>query len=289
MRFPLHIGIDDTDSIKGGCTTYIAAMLVEKLHKAVQFIDYPNLIRLNPNVPWKTRGNAALSLRINIDEDLIEEVISRVIDLVEEMSLLDHPRTDPGIVFLVGDVPPEFKSFAHRTIQNVVRKKEAIDLIRSFGAEAVGFKSGRGIIGALAAVGETLSCDYTFELIAYRTVDNRGRPRKVGTSSILKMDEEMAGLTFNNIDREKMRILLTPRGPDPVLLGLRGESPEAVKKAFKMLDIQENVERWVIFRTNQGTDAHLRNIEKISQIQSYQPVVTVGTVCSKPYYIPGGM
>jgi len=48
----LHIGFDDTDSPKGGCTTYIAALLVEKLSiMSVSFMDYPNLIRLNPNVP----------------------------------------------------------------------------------------------------------------------------------------------------------------------------------------------------------------------------------------------
>jgi hypothetical protein len=30
QRF-MHIGLDDTDSTKGGCTTYLAALLVEKL------------------------------------------------------------------------------------------------------------------------------------------------------------------------------------------------------------------------------------------------------------------
>ena len=60
----MHIGIDDTDSIRKGCTTYIACLLMEELEKLnVKFIDYPNLIRLNPNVPWKTRGNGALCLR----------------------------------------------------------------------------------------------------------------------------------------------------------------------------------------------------------------------------------
>ena len=57
----MHIGLDDTDSTRKGCTTYVAALLVEKLQKLdANFIDYPNLIRLNPNVPWKTRGNGAL-------------------------------------------------------------------------------------------------------------------------------------------------------------------------------------------------------------------------------------
>lgn len=64
----MHIGLDDTDSTRKGCTTYVAALLVEKLQKlGANFIDYPSLIRLNPNVPWKTRGNGALCLRIQYD------------------------------------------------------------------------------------------------------------------------------------------------------------------------------------------------------------------------------
>ena len=286
MKFQLHIGIDDTDSIKGGCTTYIAALLVEKL-KAGTFLDYPNLIRLNPNVPWKTRGNAALSLRISIDEELIDESIKEVVNTVEKMSQLDCPRTEPGIVFLVGDVPPEFASFARRTIQEIVNKKEALDLIRQFGAEAVGFKSGRGIIGALAAVGSFLAGDHTFELIAYRTINNRGKPRMVDSASVFKMDKKMSSLTFSNVDIEKGRVLLTPRGPDPVLLGIRGENPNAVKKAYQMIDVCEDVERWVIFRTNQGTDAHLRRVEQIAGIQPYRPIVVIGSVVVEPHYIPG--
>lgn len=286
MKLPLHIGIDDTDSVKAGCTTYVAALLVEKL-KAETFLDYPNLVRLNPNVPWKTRGNAALSLRISVDEEQIGEITEEVVDVVEDMSQLSHPRTDPGIVFFVGDIPGELQSFARRTIQDVVSKKEALDLIRHFGAEAVGFKSGRGIIGALAAVGETLAEDHTFELIAYRTVDNRGKPRMVDAASVFKMDKETSGLTFNNVDHEKGRVLLTPRGPDPVLLGVRGESPDAVKEAYQMINICEEVERWVIFRTNQGTDAHLRRVEKLAQIQPYRPVIAVGSVVVEPHYIPG--
>ena len=287
MKFPLHIGIDDTDSINGGCTTYIAALLVEKF-KAETFLDYPNLIRLNPNIPWKTRGNAALSIRISIEEELIAETIEKVTSTVEDMSQLDSPRTDPGIVFLVGDVPPEIKSFARRTIQDIVSKKEAMDLVKHHGAEAVSFKSGRGIIGALAAVGETLLGDHTFELIAYRTVENRGKPRMVNPASVFKMDWEMSGLTFNNVDYEKMRILLTPRGPDPVLLGIRGESQKAVMKAYLMIEVFEDVERWVIFRTNQGTDAHLPSVEKIANTQPYRPTAVVGSVDIKPHYIPGG-
>ena len=62
----LHIGFDDTDSINGRCTTHlsylISNMLIRKFH--VEFVDFPLLIRLNPNVPLKTRGNGAICLRI---------------------------------------------------------------------------------------------------------------------------------------------------------------------------------------------------------------------------------
>ena len=61
-------------------------------------------------------------------------------------------------------------------------------LIEKFGGEALGFKSCRGIIGALAAVGETLEDDYTYELIAYRDPANFGLKRKVDTASIFEMD-----------------------------------------------------------------------------------------------------
>jgi len=108
----MHIGIDDTDSPRMGCTTYIAAILVEKLHElGVSFVDYPNLVRLNPNVPWKTRGNGALCLRLRCDERLKEEIVDQVIDVIEAYSDMDYVGTEPGAVFLTrNDVPAEIRA-----------------------------------------------------------------------------------------------------------------------------------------------------------------------------------
>jgi len=63
IRF-FQIGIDDTDSSDGMCTTYLCYTAVRKLLKSgnTELVDYPRLIRLNPNIPWKTRGNAALAI-----------------------------------------------------------------------------------------------------------------------------------------------------------------------------------------------------------------------------------
>ena len=61
----LHIGIDDTDSPKGMCTTFLSYKIVKFLEKQeIQFMDFPSLIRFNPNIPWKTRGNGAVRLTI---------------------------------------------------------------------------------------------------------------------------------------------------------------------------------------------------------------------------------
>ena len=63
--FSVHLGLDDTDSEEGMCTTYLTTIILQKLLKEeIEMLDYPNLIRLNPNIPWKTRGNAALCLRL---------------------------------------------------------------------------------------------------------------------------------------------------------------------------------------------------------------------------------
>jgi len=285
----MHIGFDDTDSPRMGCTTYIAALLVEKLYRmGASFIDYPNLIRLNPNVPWKTRGNGALCLRIRCGEEIAEEIMETVIETIEENADLSYAGTDPGVVFFFDKIPRELKDFTKRTIQSVVKMKEALKLINMFRVEAVGFKTGRGIIGGLAAIGETLRNDHTYEIIAYRRGENRGTPRRIEGSSIEEMNEKTAPLTFNNIDPEKGRILITPRGPDPILYGIRGETPEVVKQAHELIRSQETIERWVIFRTNHGTDAHLRRISSIGEAQPFNPVVVRGAVTEKPQVIPGG-
>jgi len=284
----MHIGIDDTDSTRKGCTTYITALLVEKLQKiGAHFIDYPNLIRLNPNVPWKTRGNGALCIRIHYNENNEEKIKETVTSTVEEHSDIEFKGTDPGIVFFKkAKIPREVKTFAKNTTTAITTLKEALRLIKKFEAEAVGFKKGRGIIGSLAAVGETLQDDYTYEVLAYRIPENYGLKRKVDEDSIFEMDKATAPYTFNNIDLEKNRIIITPRGPDPILFGIRGETAEIVRKAFDIVKPLEPVERWVIFRTNQGTDAHLKRVEKISQIKPYHPVIARGMVSTNPKIIP---
>jgi tRNA(Ile2)-agmatinylcytidine synthase len=284
----MHIGLDDTDSKKGGCTTYLTTILIEELQKfQVEFTDYPGLIRLNPNVPWKTRGNGALCLRFKYNPACEEGIKKTALDLWKQHSAVNEKGTDPGIVFYKTSlIPAELTAFSKKTETSIVTLKEALSLIEKFGAEAYGYNSKRGIIGALAAIGETLNCDYTYELIAYRTPENLGTKRRVDAESIFKMDMETEPYTFNNVDAQKGRVIITPRGPDPILFGIRGETAEVVKKAFGIVKSLEPVERWVIFCSNQGTDAHLKPVGALNKIEPYSSIIATGVVSQNPRIIP---
>src|SRR6185437_12666651 len=96
----LHIGFDDTDSTKGQCTTHLAFKLVDILIKKfkVSFIDFPLLIRLNPNIPIKTRGNGSVCLRIKGKD--YEKIKEEIIYFIENYSDLEN-GANPGVVFLI--------------------------------------------------------------------------------------------------------------------------------------------------------------------------------------------
>ncbi len=284
----LHIGLDDTDSPEGGCTTYVAALLAERLlAMGAEFTDYPTLLRLNPNTPWKTRGNASVCLRLNLDESRQGEAKKVVVDLVDRYGEFLCENTNPGAVFHVGRVPGEAKEFSDRTMKQIVRLEDAEAIIDGCGMGAVGWKNRRGIIGALAAVGGSLEGDHTYELLTYRSPEYWGKARKLDEESVREMDRVLGSVMFNNVD-ERGRPLIAPHGPDPVLYGVRGESAEAVYAASAIVRPLEPVERWMIYRSNQGTDAHFGAAVKVCELKPYNPAVVEARVVSPPDTIMGG-
>jgi tRNA(Ile2)-agmatinylcytidine synthase len=285
----LHVGLDDTDSPAGGCTTHIAALLIEEFLKFnLKFIDYPNLLRLNPNIPYKTRGNGSVCLRLNIEQDLEEKIIDILQTMIERNARFDCEKTNPGIVIHKGEIPKNIKRFCEATTRELIEIEDALKIIDGKSTSAILYKNGRGIIGALAAIGGLQQGDYTFEILAYRKKDKIGSKRLVDQNSVKQMDRKTKGLTFNNYDYEKKRSLITPRGKDPVLFGIRGETAEAVYCASQLVKTSEEIERWVIFRTNQGTDAHLCKQKKVSDLKPYHPAIVLGEVSQEPSVIRGG-
>ena len=290
MKVEFHIGIDDTDSPRGGCTTYTMSLLSDKLQKdGLEFNDYPFLVRLNPNIPWKTRGNAATALHLSIPKSRIREAKEAAIKTVEDTSDSSQPNTDPAIVFLEGPVPSSLREFYSRALTDVLTIEEAEKLATEYIVDSYLIKGNRGLIGALAAVGADLDRDdHTFEIIAYRRKENRGTKRNVDPESVREMNSRMGNSTFNNLDPETGRILVAPHGPDPVLFGVRGEDPKSVSVAFKMIRPNEPVERTTLFKTNQGTDAHLSRSRTIRELQREQAGNITGEVMTHPVSSRGG-
>jgi tRNA(Ile2)-agmatinylcytidine synthase len=254
----------------------------------IRFIDYPNIIRLNPNIPYKTRGNAAVALRVDLKNEASSLVQEAVLHEIEQNSDLGRLGTDPAVVFLKARPGNRVRRFSRRALWDVLRDEDAIGILRSTGASAAAYGTRLGLVGALAAVGQTLKDDHTYELVAYRTKSNCGTPRQVDENSVRRMDRLTTPRTFNSYDYENNRVLITPHGPDPVLLGIRGENAEIVRKALSVLRIREPIERWVIFRTNHGTDAHLQNVPVKNPIEPDRPAALRGTVSDSPRRISGG-
>ncbi len=290
----VHIGLDDIDSPFGGCTTDLAADLVIKwFRRGLKFIDFPNLIRFVPTVPWKTRGNGGVAIRLSVKDeeqgwDLCSEAVSQAIEYTE---VYRHPESHPAVACLLGEVPSDLKWLGLKAVRDIVPPGIVEKIIGKYSEKLRVYRIAggqRGIVGAVAAIGNLLEGDYTYELIAYRSPDYIGRERLVDPGSVIEMDKVMKGETFLNVDYEIGKPLITPHGPDPVLLGIRGESPAALVKAFSMLRILEPVSKWIIYRTNQATDQHLRRIKSLGEAYPYTGVIVRARVYSGPRRIMGG-
>ncbi len=286
------IGLDDTDSREGMCTTYLAAVLIEKLKKFGTVKEYPFLVRLNPNIIYKTRGNAALAIPLELENCKdAEKVKELVIETVKDMAVFSDDNTNPGVVFVENateEMISDLARFSMRVVQNVLEIQEAKELLEHHGINHMGFKNGRGLIGALAAAGFVLCGlpDFTYELIAYREKERWGTLRKIDADSVWAADAATHPDTWDTVDYENMRIVFAPHSPDPILFGIRGNSESAVRATFSMIK-SEPIERYVVYKTNQNTDMHLIPA-RISEVKNDRSYTLTGKVSSPPKTIVGG-
>ena len=285
----MYIGIDDTDSINGMCTTYICSVIIDELkYFGFKLIDHPRLIRLNPFARFKTRGNGAISFKVTVkNEDETKKVKDIVLKMVEELSELDHDRTNPGVVFYTGEITDELKSYSVNVIQNIISIEDAEKFARKIGADFYKFKKGRGIIGALAAIG-CPDDDYTYELLSYRMPENYGKKRQINYDSVFKMNECSYPETFDNVDGDNKYIAIEPHTPCPILYGIRGESEDAVLNSHNMIKVCEPIEKFAIFQTNQHTDMHLVKTDSISKMEKFKCYIVDGIVKDYPSTFEGG-
>ena len=296
----MYIAVDDTDSHAGNCTTYLLTEMMRELSD-IDIIGNPRLVRLNPAVPWKTRGNGSLVLRIGKGtgvkkqigvisgekifcyasatewEPSVPELTERLIPIVQRNS---SDGSDPGLV--ISKNRPN-ASLYRDGVSTIVDRERITDELERIGAATFEMGCGRGIIGATCGMAWE-PADSTYEVLAYRDRSRWGTLRYADPASIEEMDA-MFPRTFNSWEERHRKVTMVPSTPCPVLFGLRGDDETETVNAAMYLRT-EPVERWVTFLTNQGTDDHvIRGAEELIANRSYE---IEGTVASCAVRIRGG-
>ncbi len=296
------LAVDDTDSREGMCTTYLLTEIIRR--SGLDVIGLPRLVRLNPAIRYKTRGNGALAVnlghgggesqfigdmggkkiisRSTLKEDASEgELHSLVREVIDELAVLDDPNTNPGAVLSRKPFPQEFYWKAVREEASIA---DAESFIEKNGGKLLKFKNGRGIIGAAAALSWPGKRS-TFEFLAYR--DSPGRnPSHSTRLKIAEYADEIPG-TFNNLDQKNRYAAIFPKERTPVVLGVRGtkKSPLILSLPRMIEDSGVSVDRYVCFESNQATDDHIMPESRV--LEDGMSYAVEGTVSIRPEAITG--
>ena len=251
------LGLDDTDSLAGGCTTKTMEELILNLPKNVQ-VGTVRLVRLWPFASGRTRGNAALAVELQCEDEefLIAHLnswwmneLSSLKGLISPSHHSDRPQvpSDPGMVWFDSQ-PDELHYWS--AVQHHVAIDDVPPATKSWG--------GAGVIGATAAVawpGRTS----TWEAIAWRHTSDGSKPRRVCLESLEEIDSWPG--TFMSRDPRSGTSLIAPRGHSPVLCGVRAKTELEASKALAHVLSSQHTERSAGFRTfmtNQATGDHLQ-------------------------------
>ncbi len=282
----LHVGFDDTDSPKGMCTTFLAYKIVDSLKKQkTEFLDFPRLVRFNPNIPWKTRGNGAVSIQIKTANP--SRIKTQIRNLVSKYSDVKN-GANPGLVFFESDeIPPDLTNFSNLAMWQLINRKNAKKFAQENDLDFFYQGNGQGLVGAIGAIGYDFE-DHTLELLSYRKKTKFGKQRSICASSVKIMQEKTFPDTFNSFDTKKGRILITPHGPDPVFYGVRGENVSSLVYATRILKSDEKLDGYMIFKSNQGTGDHLKNELTLESMKPYASGKITGVVSDTPKIANGG-
>jgi tRNA(Ile2)-agmatinylcytidine synthase len=250
-----------------------------------EFLDFPKLIRFNPNIPWKTRGNGAVSLRIKTKSP--SKIKNQIKNLVEKFSDVKN-GANPGLVFYESEqIPEHFAKFSKLALWQLINRNHAKKFATKNNIEFFYKGNGQGLVGAIGAIGYDFT-DHTLELLSYRKNSKFGKERKLSANSVKIMQEKTLPFTFNSFDENKKRVLITPHGPDPVFYGVRGENVSSLIHATKILKTDERLAGHMIFKSNQGTGDHLKNEFDITNMKPYASGKITGVVSSDPTIVKGG-
>jgi len=251
-------------------------------------------------VPWKTRGNGSLVIRVGrgagsswtcgtLDGKALraheriseqpdrDELLERCVRVLEKRS---SPDSEPGL--LISERQPS-SSLYWKGVRELVTREEVEEEIASIGAISHTLRGGRGIIGACCGMAWQPQ-DRSWEILAYRYEKRWGSPREFDLDSVRRMDAALPS-TFNNWDEKSKKASVLPSTPCPVLYGVRGGSPDDLLLVPEMLKT-EPWERWAIFLSNQGSDDHI--IHRPCSLEPFRSYSISGRVAETSGRIEGG-
>ncbi len=258
------VGLDDTDSLEAGCTTYDFNDLLSHLERSGMKINDPRLVRLWPHAPRRTRGNGALAAEVIGDEEKLDLLLT---SWFENMSLSRFQvageqtknSAQPVLVRSTEQLPEEMYWQSVRTHTELSEREMAVENLRDIRTWSIPQNGRSGLIGATSAIAWRGENDCTWELTAWRYENLIGNVRLVPSDCVERMCDKFP-LTVLNRDPNSGRSLITPRTPCPVLYGIRGENTQQVVSAHKFLQDCTGVEKaacYRVHRSNQATDDHL--------------------------------
>jgi tRNA(Ile2)-agmatinylcytidine synthase len=300
------LAFDDTDGPGGGCTTHAAFHVLLALPE-LALRGLPRLVRLNPNVPWKTRGNGAVVLPLALPEG----PQARVGEL-RGREVLAFPDGRPPAAGAAGDVVdrawaalrglaqkealPGVAAFAEpppaaaywQAVRTFVHPEEARSAVAELGAPHRASGDGRALVGCLAAAAWP-GPPSSFEVLAYREPRRWAGPRAIDPAPLLRLDA--TGATFHTSDPAARRLACVPRTPDPVLCGLRGRDPERLLEAALpalAAAAQEPVDGWLLWASNQASGDHVTPVARLDETPPLGTAEVEATVEAPAERRPGG-
>ena len=184
-------------------------------------------------------------------------------------------------------IPADVRRFGRRAIREHLEPSDAADLIERHGYPSWHAGNGRGRIGALAAIGAWTALDeWTYEYISYREPGQWGSTREVDPESVFAAAEWGYPEVWDTVDRGEGETVCVPHTPGPILHGIRGDDPDAVRTVAGRIE-SEPVAASQLFVTNQGTDVHLRD-GSLPTVENGRAYRLEGRVASEPETRRGG-
>lgn len=289
------LGIDDTDSRTEMCTTYLTIEILRSSN--LDLIGYPKLVRLNPNIPLKTRGNAAISLTLGRGEGA-RAMVGRIGDeAIYSFTRYEDERMDVDVISIIEKFSPKDQDTNPALLITSEQNSEGFywDAVREFVdyRKVLGRTPGEfssingqiGIVGANAAVSWPRK-NPTYELISYLERDKWSGEHFVDDSSSMAIERTFPD-TFDNFDFRNNYNAIRPTTKTPVLFGVRGVDPVRLVRYEKSVK-SEPYASYVVYETNQATDDHLV-ARAIGESKLYDSSIIRGFIGSGPVWIRGGI